>query len=415
MKINSFSSSRFRAASVLLATLLLAASPAPAQPPAQQDAGTGELKIVTSNETEKDSGVWVDGEYIGYLRDFWGNKKILLPPGEHEVTIRKFGYKDFTQKIQIESAKTQYLPIMLELDLTTQYPTKNTAELKINAYPPEAAVLIDGAYVGYASQVSGIFKSLTVTAGHRRVRIEMQGYQPYETEIDLAAGQTSEVRAALTKGGPELEGEVRIAQADIRDGATSLQLQPGHLYLYGMAISGYGSSTLFSLGQYASVFHEGGRLAAAVAYGSNDENTYTTRTDRHLLGGVSIAGAWRSFRAFYGSNSASGASDASANVTVDQDSFVVVLGLASSQQQIDLEGLPGLELDTFHSGPTAGPAWSLRTPMCHRAATPLPNTRPLSPRASMIPIPWPTLSPYLSSAVRLGPPRPRHDNSLQSE
>ena len=334
--------------------LLLAAGPATAQQ--QQDDTPGELQILTSHETEKDSGVWIDGEYIGYLRDFWGNKKILLSPGEHEISIRKFGYKNFTRKIQVETAKAQLLPIMMELDVSTQYPTENAATLRINANPPEAAVLIDGAYVGYASQVSGVFKSLTVTAGRRRVRIEMQGYRAFETEIDLLAGRTSEIRAALVKGGAELDGAARIVQAGIRDGATSLQLRPGRIYLHGMAVGGKGRSTLFSLGQYASVFHEGGFAAAAVAYGSNDLNTYTTQTDRHILGGVSVGGSWQTFRAFYGSNASAAASEVRANFTVEQDSLVVVLGLASSQQQIALEGLPGLQIDAIHSGADAAAA-----------------------------------------------------------
>ncbi len=40
-----------------------------------------------------------------------------------------------------------------------------------------------------------------MTAGQRKVRIEMQGYRPYETEFELTAGQAAEVRAVLAKGG----------------------------------------------------------------------------------------------------------------------------------------------------------------------------------------------------------------------
>jgi hypothetical protein len=337
-----------------LAVLLLFLAAQPAW--AQQADDPGELQILTSNETEKDSGVWIDGQYIGYLRDFWGNKKIMLDPGEHQLSIRKFGYKDFTQKVPIDAGKIQLLPIMMEIDVSTQYPTQNTATLRIVVNPPDAAVLVDGAYVGYASQVSGLFKSLTVTAGKRKIRIEMQGYRPYETEIDVPAGRTSEVRAALEKGGPELDGAPRIVQATIRDGATSLQLRPGRIYLYGMAVGGQGRSALFGLGQYASVFHEGGTVGAAVAYGDNDQNTYTTQTEHHILGGASVGGQWQAMRAFYGSNAAAGSSDVRVNFPVEQDSLVVILGLASSQQQIALEGLPGLELDTFHGGASSAAA-----------------------------------------------------------
>jgi hypothetical protein len=337
-----------------MAAVLIFIAALPAR--AQQVDDPGELQIITSHETEKDSGVWVDGEYIGYLRDFWGNKKIMLDPGEHQISIRKFGYKDFSQQVHIDAGKIQFLPIMMEIDVSSQYPTQDTATLRINVNPPDAAVLIDGAYVGYASQISGLFNSLTVTAGKRKVRIEMQGYQPYETEIELPAGRISEVRAALLKGGPELDGAPRIVQATIRDGATSLQLRPGRIYLYGMAVGGQGRSSLFSLGQYASVFHEGGTVAAAVAYGDNDQNTYTTQTAGHILGGASIGGAWQGMRTFYGSDAAAGASEVRANFKVEQDSFVVILALASSQQQIALDGVPGLEMDTFHGGAAAAAA-----------------------------------------------------------
>jgi PEGA domain len=316
--------------------------------------GESELKILTSNETEKDSGVWIDGEYIGYLRDFWGNRKILLMPGEHEVTVRKFGYKDFTQKVMAEPGKDFLIVTMMQIDTATQYPVQNTADFRVNVSPSEAAVLVDGAFVGYAGQFMGLSKVLTVTAGQRRIRIEMKGYRPYETALNVVAGRSGELKAALSKGGPELDGSPRIIQSSISDGATSLQLAPGRTYLYGMAVGGKGSSTMFSLGQYASVFHEEGHLGAAVAYGNNSVNTYNTQTERHILGGVSVGGAWQMLRTFYGSNGAQGAGEATALFTADQNSLVVVIGLASSQQQISLDGIPGLQIDTTHSGASVG-------------------------------------------------------------
>jgi hypothetical protein len=199
----------------------------------------------------------------------------------------------------------------------------------------------------------GLSKYLTLTAGARRVRIEMKGYRPFETTLNVVAGRSSELKAALSKGGPELDGPPRIIQTIIHDGATSLQLNPGRTYLYGMAAGGNGSSTMFSLGQYASVFHEKGFLGASVAYGNNSLNTYNTQTERHVLGGISVGGAWQTMRTFYGSNGAEAATEATALFTVDQDSLVVVIGLASSQQQISLDGVPGLQIDATHAGASA--------------------------------------------------------------
>ena len=339
--------------------LLFALLAAPAR--AQHVDDPGELQIATSSETEKDSGLWIDSEYIGYLREFWGNKKISLSPGEHELTVRKFGYKPFTQTFQIDSGKTYYLPIHMELDVTTQYPTKNTANLRITVSPPEAAVLIDGAYVGYVRQIGGLFKTKTlpVRAGKHDIRIEMQGYSPYETLVELTAGERYEIRTAMPKGGPELEGPPRVIQAAIHDGETSIELRPGRVYLYGMAVGGPGRSNLFSLGNWASVLHQGGDVGAAISFGDTSQNTFTTDAARRILGGVSIGGAWQRMQQFSSSNASPGASGTETAFTLDQNAFVVVLALASAQQQISLDGLPGMELDTFLGGADSSAAMSI--------------------------------------------------------
>ncbi len=43
----------------------------------------GEIQLEGATKIEKTSGVWVDGQYLGYLRELKGSKKILLVPGEH--------------------------------------------------------------------------------------------------------------------------------------------------------------------------------------------------------------------------------------------------------------------------------------------------------------------------------------------
>ena len=56
----------------------------------------GEIQLVGPTKVEKSSGVWVDGQYLGYLKELKGSKKVLLLPGEHEVSVRQAGYRDFT-------------------------------------------------------------------------------------------------------------------------------------------------------------------------------------------------------------------------------------------------------------------------------------------------------------------------------
>jgi hypothetical protein len=141
-----------------------------------------------------------------------------------------------------------------------------------------------------------------------------------------------------------------IVQATIRAGGTSLELPPGQMYLYGMSTGGGAPSSQFTTGQYADAVSAAGHLSDALAYGTNSQNSYTTQTAYHDIGGVSVAGSWEHFAAYYGSNHQSGAHDASVSFQTDEDSLVVVFGLASSQQFVSVEGIPNLQVDASRTG-----------------------------------------------------------------
>lgn len=156
--------------------------------------------------------------------------------------------------------------------------------------------------------------------------------------------------------------EPNIVKAVIRQG-TSLTLPPGRMYLYGMVTGGAAPSSPFVAGEYAEAVNPAGKLAAALAYGTDDQNSYTTETAYRVVGGVSVAGSWDNFSAFHSSSPKSGAivgnvemarwpdqQSASVDFTVSSDSLVIIIALASSQQSISLQGVPNLQTDTVSSG-----------------------------------------------------------------
>ena len=51
----------------------------------------GEIQFEGRSKVERTSGVWVDREYVGYLKERKGSKKVLLLPGERVMTVRKSG------------------------------------------------------------------------------------------------------------------------------------------------------------------------------------------------------------------------------------------------------------------------------------------------------------------------------------
>src|SRR3984957_18620512 len=82
----------------------------------------GEVELVGATKVERTSGVWVDGQYLGYLQELKGSKKILLLPGQHEIAGRQAGYLDFSEKISIQPAEKQIINVTMQRDTRVQMP-----------------------------------------------------------------------------------------------------------------------------------------------------------------------------------------------------------------------------------------------------------------------------------------------------
>jgi hypothetical protein len=191
----------------LMATLGLASlSFAPSSARAAQNQVMAELQFSGATKVERDSGVWIDGQYVGYLKELKGDKKIMLLPGDHEISVRQAGYKDFRKTIVAEPGQVQPFPVKMERELRAQYPAANAAILKLTITPERAAVFVDDGYIGHASDFGGAFHSMLVIPGKHRIKIELPGYQTFETEINLLARQKSEVKTELVRGSIEQAG-----------------------------------------------------------------------------------------------------------------------------------------------------------------------------------------------------------------
>jgi hypothetical protein len=169
---------------------------------AQGNKVMGEVQFEGATKVERDSGVWIDGGYVGYLKELKGNKKVLLLPGEHEISVRQSGYEDFAQKVVVEPGQTLLVRVTMHLMAHAQTPAV-TATLKVTIQPGRAAVFLDGNYVGHASELGGATHSLLISPGKHQIKVELPGYRTFETEVNLLAGQKSEVKTELAKGSIE--------------------------------------------------------------------------------------------------------------------------------------------------------------------------------------------------------------------
>ncbi len=168
-------------------------------PVSAQTAVLGELKFKGASKVEKTSGVWIDGQYVGYLSELWGPRRILLLPGDHDLAVRQAGYKDFTEKLTVEPKVLLLVPVKMQKDENDQWP-KVTAELKIDAEPHRAAVFVDDRFLGHAGELGGAVHSMLLAPGTHKIKVELPGYQTFETNVTLVPGQKSVVRTDLEKG-----------------------------------------------------------------------------------------------------------------------------------------------------------------------------------------------------------------------
>jgi hypothetical protein len=166
---------------------------------------TGEVKFEGASKIEKDSGVWIDGQYVGFLKELHGDKKVTLLPGDHEISVRQSGYEDFVKKIVVEPSQTQTIQVAMHLAARATSPDV-TSTLKLNVEPGRAAVFLDGKFVGHASEFGGSFHSMLISPGKHQVKVELPGYRTFETEVNLLAGQKSEVKTELVRGSIEQAG-----------------------------------------------------------------------------------------------------------------------------------------------------------------------------------------------------------------
>lgn len=170
--------------------------------PAQDSKVMGELSFKGATHVEKDAGVWVDGVYVGYVKELKGDKKVLLLPGKHQVIVRQSGYGDFVQEVIVEPAQKQTVRVAMHL-IPGARPPAITSELKLTVEPGRAAVFLDDNYAGHAGEFGGKLHSLLLSPGKHRIKVELPGYRTFETEVTLFAGQKSEVKTELVKGSIE--------------------------------------------------------------------------------------------------------------------------------------------------------------------------------------------------------------------
>lgn len=158
----------------------------------------GTVKLEAANKAAKDSGVWVDGQYVGYLKELKGSRKIMLLPGLHKIAAREAGYDEFTQTVRLRPGQKEVVTVLLKKNPYIRYGNEN-AQVKIAGGPERAAVFVDKQYVGHVDQFNGIGQGMLLTPGKHQISVSMPGYESFETEVTLRPHQKLKIKTKLIR------------------------------------------------------------------------------------------------------------------------------------------------------------------------------------------------------------------------
>ncbi|AXI24711.1 serine/threonine protein kinase [Methanofervidicoccus sp. A16] len=134
----------------------------------------GFLKIFS---TPSDAEAYINDEYKGKTP-----LVLKLDPGNYSVKVTKDGYEGYeTEIVEIETGKIAEINVFL----------KPYGILKISSDPSDAEVYINGEYRGNTPL------ELKLDPGNYSVKVTKDGYENYETKIEIKTGKTTEVNAVL--------------------------------------------------------------------------------------------------------------------------------------------------------------------------------------------------------------------------
>ena len=189
-----------RISKIIAVSVFLTLSSAPALPiAAQNNEILGEVRFEPQNGPAKTAGVWVDGRYVGYINELKGSKKLLLLPGDHDISVREAGYRSVDEKITVEPNAVQTLRVILTKDPRAQMPTVS-GEVRLAIEPDRAAVFVDDQFAGHAHEFGGAGRAMLLSPGKHHIKITLPGYQSFDTEIDVRANQRYDIKTQLPKG-----------------------------------------------------------------------------------------------------------------------------------------------------------------------------------------------------------------------
>ena len=168
----------------------------PAAPPPEEEKGY--LTVTGTPEAD----VFIDGKYIGKVPLV----RYELDPGTYSIRVAKSGYKEFRDTITIKAGEETEVEAELERAPTPP----GTGRVCIKSNPPFAWIIIDGKHTWKQTNAPDEPpECFDLSPGDHTIRLEKDGYKPYETIITVIAG-TEETYEFTLEPTPEEKPKIEI-------------------------------------------------------------------------------------------------------------------------------------------------------------------------------------------------------------
>ncbi|NOZ12542.1 MAG: PEGA domain-containing protein [Acidobacteria bacterium] len=146
------------------------------------------LSAIDVNIRPKDAEISLDGVVVGTADQFDGFPRFLVVnPGKHEITARKTGYRTYRVKVAVAPGQQVNLnkvmepgydvsnvkPAPQQTPSSKPVPSRVATPLKVyfQINNPDAAVYVDGVFVGTAHEISQLHGPLMVDRGAKRITV----------------------------------------------------------------------------------------------------------------------------------------------------------------------------------------------------------------------------------------------------
>lgn len=172
---------------------------------AAEEAASREPARIETKISPSSAAVIVDGEDFGFAGDYDGRwDRLSVSPGKHSVAFREKGYRSLSLTIDARPGAAYVLKDALakgegedsRIVATTAAQDADrapsplarpaaTGRLRIQAEPQDAAIYLDGEYLGLAAELSRIHGALAVSTGSHRLEAARPGFSTAVKTIDV--------------------------------------------------------------------------------------------------------------------------------------------------------------------------------------------------------------------------------------